>query len=62
MRKANSIAAVLLAALFACNDSGSKVEEAAAVKSATTDTAHLDHNVDNATAITPLPAIPDAAF
>lgn len=61
MRKTNSIAAVLLAALFACNDSGSKVEEASAVKSATADSAHSDHPVDSGTAITPLPAIPDGA-
>ena len=61
MRKANSIAAVLLAALFACNDSGSKVEEAAAVSSATTDSAHSGHHADSAIAITPLPAVPDAA-
>ena len=61
MRKANSIAVLLLAAVFACNDSGSKVEEAAAVKSATTDSAHPGHHADAAVAITPLPAIPDAA-
>ena len=61
MRKANSIAALLLAATFACNDSGSKVEEAAAVKSASADTAHGDHAVDATTAITALPAIPDGA-
>jgi hypothetical protein len=61
MRKANSLAALLLAAVFACNDSGSKVEEAAAVKSATTDTAHTGHTVAASTEITPLPAVPDAA-
>jgi hypothetical protein len=60
MRKANSLAALLLAAVFACNDSGSKVEETAAVKSATTDSTHTDH-ADAGTAITPLPAVPDAA-
>ena len=47
--------------MFTCNDSGSKVEEAAAVKSATTDSAHPGHHADAAVAITPLPAIPDAA-
>ena len=63
MRKANSIAVLVLAALFACNDSGSKVEDApAAVQSATTDTAHSGHHTDTAqAAITPLPAIPDGA-
>lgn len=61
MRKVNSIAALLLAALFACNDSGSKVEEAAAVKSATADSTHAGHTVDASAAITPVPAIPDGA-
>jgi Domain of unknown function (DUF4399) len=61
MRKANSIAALLLAATFACNDSGSKVEETAAVKSSTSDTAHSGHVVDAATDNTALPAIPDGA-
>lgn len=61
MRKANSIAALLLAAVFACNDSGSKVEESAAVQAATTDTAHSGHTVAASTEITPLPAVPDAA-
>lgn len=61
MRKANSLAALLIAAVFACNDSGSKVEEAAAVNSATADTAHAGHQADAATASTSLPAVPDAA-
>jgi hypothetical protein len=61
MRKFNLIPALLLAGLFACNDRGSKVEEAAAVKSATSDTAsHHDH-VAASNEVAPVPAIPDGA-
>ncbi len=61
MRKSYFIPALLLAGLFACNDSGSKVEEApAAVKSAT-DSAPHSHTVDSSSLNTALPAIPDGA-
>lgn len=61
MRTTWSIAALLLAGLFACNDSGSKVEEAAAVKSATTDSGAHAHVVDSNSLIAPLPVLPDGA-
>jgi hypothetical protein len=61
MRKFYFIPALLLAGLIACNDSGSKVEEAAAVKSATTDDAHAGHAVDSNSVVPELPAIPDGA-
>jgi len=61
MRKSNFIPAFLLAGLFACNDSGSKVEEPASVMSATDSAAIHSHTVDSAALNTALPAIPDGA-
>ena len=63
MRKSYLLPALLLAGIMACNDRGSKTEEPAAVMSATdSNTAHAHaHTADSASAITPLPAIPDGA-
>lgn len=62
MRKSYSIPALLLAALFACNDSGSKVEDApASVMSATDTSAHATHTMDSNTVVAPLPAVPAGA-
>lgn len=62
MHKSYSIAAILIVALFACNDRGSKVEEAQAVASvSTTDSTHHAHTVDSSALGTELPAIPDGA-
>jgi hypothetical protein len=61
MRKSYSIAAVLLVAVFACNDRGSKVEDAPqAVASATTDSSAHSHTAAS-TVSTELPAIPAGA-
>lgn len=62
MRKSYSIAALMIVAAFACNDRGSKVEEANAVAAvSTTDSAHHGHTADSAAASVELPAIPDGA-
>jgi hypothetical protein len=63
MRKSYLIPALVIAVLFACNDRGSKVEEAPqAVASSTTDTAsHTAHGAATAASITALPVVPDAA-
>jgi hypothetical protein len=62
MRRSYSIAFLMIAVIFACNDRGSKVEDAQAVAAVpTADTAHHDHTADTSTLSTALPAIPDGA-
>jgi hypothetical protein len=62
MRKSYLIPALVIAVLFACNDRGSKVEEAPqAVASSTTDSASHAHGASTAASITELPAVPAAA-
>jgi hypothetical protein len=61
MRKSFLVPAMLISVVFACNDRGSKVEEAAAVKSATDSGSHSGHAVASSTEIAPLPAIPAGA-
>jgi hypothetical protein len=63
MRKSYSIPALaLVAVIFACNDRGSKVEEAAAVASLSADTsAKHGHSVDSNAVVADLPAVPDGA-
>jgi len=67
MRKTGFIPAIVIVVmgLLACNDGGSKSEKLSALQDtvtpAATDTMQHAHTVDTATAITPLPAIPDGA-
>jgi hypothetical protein len=59
MRKSYLIPAMLIAVVFACNDRGSKVEDAAAV--ASDSPSHTVHAVASSTEVAPLPAIPAGA-
>lgn len=65
MRKTDFIPAIMVMALMACNDGGSKSEKLSALQDTSTvvatDTMSHVHTVDTAQAITPLPAIPDGA-
>lgn len=61
MLKAYSIPALVLVAVFACNDRGSKVEEAAAAAALPADTATHAHAVDTTAAVADLPAVPAGA-
>lgn len=60
MRLLYSISVLLIAVLFACNDRGSKVEDAATVKSAVDSPGHAGHAAA-AAIVAELPAVPDAA-